>query len=52
MQQERNYCVGYRTARIRPKIFEKLGIYAADRLDAWYALFKTGDLAYYAALAR
>jgi putative intracellular protease/amidase len=34
------------------QIFEKLGIYSPEKLDAWYALFKTGDFAYYAALAR
>ena len=32
-------------------IFEKLGVYASDKLDAWYKLFKTGDLSYYAILA-
>lgn len=33
-------------------IFEELGIYAPDKLDAWYKLFKTGDLSHYAVLAK
>lgn len=33
-------------------IFDKLGIYAPDKLDAWYKLFKTGDLSHYAILAK
>jgi putative intracellular protease/amidase len=33
-------------------IFDKLGIYAPDTLDAWYKLFKTGDLSQYAVLAK
>lgn len=33
-------------------IFEKLGIYSAEKLEAWYALFKTGDLSRFEVLAR
>jgi putative intracellular protease/amidase len=33
-------------------IFEDLGIFAPDKLDAWYRLFRTGDMSYYAVLAK
>ena len=35
----------------RRHIFEKLEGYAPGKLDAWYKLFKIGDLSYYAILA-
>jgi hypothetical protein len=28
-------------------IFKKLGVYTDDTLEAWYGLFKTGDLSYF-----
>ena len=31
-------------------IFKKLDVYSANTLEAWYALFKTGDISYYANL--
>ncbi|MEN6318913.1 MAG: type 1 glutamine amidotransferase family protein [Syntrophaceae bacterium] len=33
-------------------IFKKLGIYTGDTLEAWYGLFKTGDLSYFTNLVR
>jgi putative intracellular protease/amidase len=33
-------------------IFKKLGVYSSDTLDAWYGLFKTGDLSYFTNLVR
>jgi putative intracellular protease/amidase len=33
------------------QIFKKLDVYAAETLEGWYGLFKTGDAAYYGALA-
>jgi putative intracellular protease/amidase len=33
-------------------IFEKLDVFAPEKLDAWYRLFKTGDASYYAILAK
>jgi putative intracellular protease/amidase len=33
-------------------VFEKLAIFAPEKLDAWYKLFKTGDLSHYAVLAQ
>ena len=33
-------------------IFETLGIFSPDKLDAWYKLFKTGDVSHYAILAK
>lgn len=32
-------------------IFEKLDVFTSEKLDAWYKLFKTGDVSYYAILA-
>jgi putative intracellular protease/amidase len=34
------------------EIFKCLGLYTEDTLEAWYGLFKTGNPAYYAALAQ
>ena len=33
-------------------IFTRLDIFTAEKIDAWYALFKTGDISQYAILAR
>jgi putative intracellular protease/amidase len=33
------------------QIFNMLGVYTAEVLEAWYGLFKTGDASYYGALA-
>ena len=33
-------------------IFKKLGVYTDDTLEAWYSLFKTGDLSYFTNLLR
>jgi putative intracellular protease/amidase len=33
------------------QIFKKLDVYAAEVLEAWYGLFKTGDASHYGALA-
>ena len=33
-------------------IFRKLGVYSANTLEAWYGLFKTGDLSYFTNLLR
>ena len=32
------------------EIFKLLGVYSAEKLDAWYGLFKTGNPAFYGAL--
>ena len=32
------------------EIFKLLGVYGAEKLDAWYGLFKTGNPAFYGAL--
>jgi putative intracellular protease/amidase len=33
-------------------IFQKLDLYKAEILDAWYGLFKTGDPSYFATLEK
>jgi putative intracellular protease/amidase len=34
------------------QIFKRLGLFRPETLEAWYALFKTGDMRHYAALLR
>jgi hypothetical protein len=33
-------------------IFQKLDLYNAEIIDAWYGLFKTGDSSYFATLEK
>jgi putative intracellular protease/amidase len=41
---------GMRSLEFAREIFARLDVYEDKVLDAWYGLFKTGDLKYYAAL--
>jgi putative intracellular protease/amidase len=42
---------GMKSLEFAREIFSRLDLYEAKVLDAWYGLFKTGELKYYAALA-
>ncbi|HEY7480625.1 MAG TPA: type 1 glutamine amidotransferase family protein [Gemmatimonadales bacterium] len=42
---------GMKSLEFAREIFARLDLYEDKVLDAWYGLFKTGDLKYYAALA-